>query len=349
MRSVANFRRFVRERNSLNKILKFHIKQGQIMSKEISFLKVAKVTETMAPDVKFPPEKQFEVKLENNDHYAVITVRDNKKWRIYILDQLLQLWTDNLESAHFVNEREQGGGRGRGQRGGRGRGGRGRPTEERILQQFLRDSDKDLWDSQKAKWTQYNVTVGKFEDLIKKVKKDLLGDFKYIDMCWDYFLLTYQQGEIISLRDEMDMCKNNCNVHVKIHFKNSGKEMRDLLTLSSSDGSSCLTILKQTLPTITTKIQEIYPEEGIFVFIPLAVMSTFHDSKNAPKSYDTTYHQDVIDQADQIWLELKTQYYEFFMDFIHSRTDESIQHVANTCPVFVTRKNPFLVQFKKPK
>ena len=122
------------------------------MSKEISFLKVPEVTETMAPEIKFPPNEQFEVKLENNDHYAVITVRDNKKWRIYILDQLLQLWTDNLESAHFVNEREQGGGRGRGQRGGRGRGGRGRPTEERILKQFLRGSDKDLWDSQKAKW-----------------------------------------------------------------------------------------------------------------------------------------------------------------------------------------------------
>jgi hypothetical protein len=96
--------------------------------------------------------------------------------------------------------------------------------------------------------------------------------------------------------------------------------------------------LKQTLPTITTKIQEIYPEEDIFVFVPLAVLSKFHDSGDT-EGYDT-YDQDVIDQADEIWLELERQHYEFSMDFDHSREDNNILFLENICPVFVTRKNP---------
>jgi hypothetical protein len=139
-------------------------------------------------------------------------------------------------------------------------------------------------------------------------------------------------------------------VHVKIHFEKSGEEVRDLLTLSSSDGPLCLTMLEHFLPKITKKIQEIYPKEDIFVFIPLAVMSEFHHSKNTKDSYDddTTYHQDVIDQANKIWLELQNQQYEFFMDFIHSCTYESIRDLKNTCPVFVRHKNRFLVHLKTP-
>jgi hypothetical protein len=336
------------------------------MSKEISFLKVPEVTETMAPEIKFPPNEQFEVKLENNDHYAVITVRDNKKWRKCILDQLLESWIVNLQEVRFRIGWTQGGGRGRGRGRGGGRGGgRGRgqtggrgggqassteepteePTEKSILHQYFKDGEQKSWASQKTKWEKFNVFFEKFEDLIKKVERDLLEDFKYIDMCWDYYLLT-ENCQSTSLRSEMDMCKNNCNVHVKIHFKKSGEEMRDLLQVNSSDGSSCLTILKQTLPTITTKIQQIYPEEDIFVFIPLTVMSTFHHSKNTIDSYyDTTDHQDVIDQADEIWLELERQRYEFFMDFIHSR---GRCNRGKTCPVFVTRKNPFIVHLKPP-
>ena len=322
------------------------------MSKEISFLKVPEVTETMAPEIKFPPDQQIKVKLGNNDYYAVITVRDNKKWRKYILDQLLQSWKDNLEEARCMNERTQGGGRG----GGRG-GSTEEPTEEpteestekSIMQQYLTPDEKESWDSQKENWNKLNVFFENFEDLINEVEKDLLKDFKYIDMCWEYYLLMYQACEITSLRSEMDMCKNNCNVHVKIHFEKSGEEMQDVLKLRSIDGPDCLTFLQHFLPQITGKLQQIYPEENIFTFVPLAVISRYHQSKNEIESNGNVILQKCfIDQADKIWLELTKQKYEFFMDFIHSCTYESIPDLENTCPVFVTRKNPFLVHLKTP-
>lgn len=217
------------------------------------------------------------------------------------------------------------------------------------MQEYLKESEKESWACQKAKWNEFDVSFEKFEDLIKKVKRDFMEDFKYIDMCWDYFGLMYQGCELKDFISEMDMCKKNCNVHVKMHFNKPGEKMRDLLKLSSSDGPSCLTMLERFLPKITKKIQEHYPEEDIFVFIPLAIISKFHSSTKTIESYDddTTYHQEVIDQADNIWLELVKQHYEFFMDFIHSCESGNIACLENTCPVFVKHKNPFLVRREK--
>ena len=119
----------------------------------------------------------------------------------------------------------------------------------------------------------------------------------------------------------------------------------DLQSISNFDGLSCLTMVKKYLPTITTEIERKYPGQSTFFFIPVAVMSKFHQSKDKLESYDdnTSYSQAVQDQADIIWSELKKQYYEFFMDFIHSCELNHTALLRNTCPVFVRRGNPFIV------
>ena len=103
-------------------------------------------------------------------------------------------------------------------------------------------------------------------------------------------------------------------------------------------------MVQKHLPTITTEIERKYPCQSIF-FIPVAVMSKFHQSKNKLESYDdnTSCSQDVKDQADIIWLELEKQHYDFFMDFIHSCAWNGPALLRNTCPVFVRPGNPFIV------
>ena len=217
------------------------------------------------------------------------------------------------------------------------------------MQQYLRGSEQGNWIEQKQEWQNHDVTFDTFEDLITIVKKRFLNDFKYIDMCFQYYFLIFSgchdNNTISSLKNEMTMCKNNCNVHVKIHFNNSGEKNMDLQSISNFDGLSCLTMVKKYLPTITTEIERKYPGQSIFFFIPVAVMSKFHQSKDKLESYDdnTSCSQDVKDQADIIWSELKKQYYEFFMDFIHSCELNHTALLRNTCPVFVRRGNPFIV------
>jgi hypothetical protein len=71
------------------------------MSTKITFVKVLEVTETMAPEINFPAYEQINVEIGNDDYCAVITVRDNKRWREYILKQLLELWKNDIQESIF--------------------------------------------------------------------------------------------------------------------------------------------------------------------------------------------------------------------------------------------------------
>jgi len=217
------------------------------------------------------------------------------------------------------------------------------------MQQYLRGREIDNWISQKKIWQEKGVTFDKFEDLINIVKKKFLNDFKSIEMCWQYFALIYQGCEhdssTSSLQNEMTMCKNQCNVHVKIHFHNPEEKTMGLRSMSKFDGGSCQQVVQLYLPRITTEIEKKYPTEDIFLFLPVAVLSKFHTSGDELESYDdnTSYPQDVKEKADEIWSELTKQHYIFFKDFIHSCEYGCIPLLRNTCPVFVRRKNPFIV------
>lgn len=116
---------------------------------------------------------------------------------------------------------------------------------------------------------------------------------KLIDEALDSLPMV-DDPKIYRLVQEIDLCKKGCNIQVKIMCTSSQNSM---LQCSKT---SCLCILKDTWGFIVEEMRQYYPTEAIYVFVPEAILSSYHkDWRNLDK-------EDINDlvpqaQADATW------------------------------------------------
>jgi hypothetical protein len=117
-------------------------------------------------------------------------------------------------------------------------------------------------------------------------------------------------SRIYRLVQEIDLCKTGCTIQVKIMCASSQNSM---LQCSKT---SCLSILKDTWDFIVEEMHQYYPTEAIYVFVPEAILSSYH------KDWCNLDKEDIKDlvpqaQADATWEWLLENGFDYCDDIEH--------------------------------
>lgn len=169
------------------------------------------------------------------------------------------------------------------------------------------------------------------DNKLEKLIDEALGSLPMVD-----------DAKIDRLAQEIRLCKEGCNIQVKIMCTSSENSM---LQCSKT---SCLGILKDILGIIVEEICEYYPTKAIYIFVPEAILSSYH------KDWCNLNKEDIKDlvpqaQADATWDWLLKNGCNYCDDIEHDNPGFEREYIDcdsthnNVCPYFRYEHKPTIV------
>jgi hypothetical protein len=290
----------------------------------------------------FRAHKKFTIKLLPT-YSAVITVRDNLRWRKQILKTWLECYDDNME--YFRT--------------------RFRRSNDNFLKMterecFIRAWGEDSWDSLSTILNEYEIEFVTFKSLIEYVTSvdSLVNNDDIFEVCWKLYIMSHDQYDDIDIWDKQEykMCMNRCNMLVTIN--RYGRPWTD-----TWQGDQYMEVFKQNLQMIEERLapDKSLAREKLCVFIPDAILNDIYTRTGSNFNVDMkkryikqelndihktsrTYKDDIqkiklsTKRANYICRTLEEKGYKFFCEFEHysnaefKRNSGTISYYENPNP-----------------
>ena len=286
----------------------------------------------------FHAHKKFTIELLPT-YSAVITVRDNLRWRKQILKKWLEFYDDNIQQFRT----------------------RFRRSDDNFLKMtereyFIRVWGKHSWDSLSTILNEYEIEFDTFKSLIENVTSvdSLVNNDNIFQVCWKLYIMLHDQYDDIHIWDKQEyiMCMNRCNMLVTIN--RYGRPWTD-----TWQGDQDMEVFKQNLQMIEERLaaDKSLAHEKLCVFIPDAILNDIYTCTDSNFNVDmkkryikqelNDIHKTKDDiqkiklstkRANYICRTLEEKGYKFFCEFEHysdtefKRNSDTISYYKNPNP-----------------